>query len=337
MVLCDAPDLLGGAWGEDGNIIAAQGQGKLWRISSAGGTPATVLDLTNERATPTWPEVLPGGDLILFTNLGFSGPNGATIEALSLSTGKRTVLAHGGTFGRYIPNGYLTYVNQGTLFAVPLDINRVQARGTAIPLLDHVSYSSTFGFAQLDFSRTGAFVYRKDNQEQVIVELQDGAGRTEQLLTKAGHYVWPRLSPDGRRLAFSVTESGVADVWIYERHSDRTTRLTTPAGSWLPTWTRDGRFLILGGLRGLTWIRADGTGKAEPLIQSSNIQVPWSFSPDGNRLAYHEKSPATGFHLWTVPIQSSETGVTAGKPEVFLQTAAYETYPSFSPDGKWIA
>ena len=27
----------------------------------------------------------------------------------------------------------------------------------------------------------------------------------------------------------------------------------------------------------------------------------------------------------------------AGKPEPFLQTPAYETYPAFSPDGKWIA
>jgi serine/threonine-protein kinase len=102
-------------------------------------------------------------------------------------------------------------------------------------------------------------------------------------------------------------------------------------------WTRDGRFLIVGGLGGLTWIRADGTGKAERLTHSGDIQVPWSISPDGNRLAYHQLSRATGYDLWTVPIHSSETGITAGKPEVFLQTAAYETYPSVSPDGKWIA
>lgn len=91
----------------------------------------------------------------------------------------------------------------------------------------------------------------------------------------------------------------------------------------------------LGG--GLTWIRSDGTGKAQSLIQSSNLHAPWSFSPDGSRLAYHKLSPTTGFDLWTVPIHSSESGLSAGKPEVFLQTAAYETYPSFSPDGKWIA
>ena len=98
------------------------------------------------------------------------------------------------------------------------------------PVLDHVSYSSTFGFAQLDFSRTGAFVYRKDNEEQVTIELQDGAGRTEPFLTKPGYYLWPPLSPDGKRLAFSAAENGIPGLWIYVRQADRTTRLSVPPG-----------------------------------------------------------------------------------------------------------
>ena len=337
VVLCETNDLLGGSWGEDGNIIAAVGGGKLLRVSSAGGASATVLDLTGERAFPAWPQVLPKSDLVLFTTIGLTGPNGATIEALSFSTGKRTVLARGGTFGRYLSNGYLTYVNQGTLFAAPFDLDRMQASGTATPVLDHVSYSSAFGFAQLDFSQTGTLVYRKDNEEQVVVEVQDGAGRAEPLLAKPGHYLWPRLSPDGQRLAFFETESGAPGVSVYERRSGRTTHLATPKGTYLPMWTRDDRYLIVGGLAGLSWIRVDGTAKSEPLIQGNHVQVPWSLSPDGSRLAYHELNPVTGFDLWTVPIQVSKTGVTAGKPEPFLRTAAYETYPSFSPDGKWIA
>jgi Tol biopolymer transport system component/DNA-binding winged helix-turn-helix (wHTH) protein len=337
IILCDANDLLGGSWGDDGNIIAAVGGGKLWRISSGGGTPAVLLDLGNEHANAVWPQVLPSRNVI-FTNVGVTGPGGAAIEALSLSTGKRTVLSRGGTFGRYLPNGYLTYVNQGTLFALPFDLGQMQAYGTPTPVLSHVSYSSTFGFAQLDFSRTGAFVYRKDNEEQVTIELQDGVGRTEPFLAKAGHYLWPRLSPDGKRVAYSATESGPPALWIYDRQADRSTRVSVSPGLHPPMWTRDGRFLIFGSLDGgLSWIRADGTGSAQPLLQSNDIQVPWSFSPDGSRLALHKLSPTTGFDLWTVPIHSSEAGITAGKPEPFLETAAYETYPSFSPDGKWIA
>ena len=45
----------------------------------------------------------------------------------------------------------------------------------------------------------------------------------------------------------------------------------------------------------------------------------------------------TSYDLWTVPLESDGAGLRAGKPEVFLQTTADERYPSFSPDGRWLA
>jgi serine/threonine-protein kinase len=67
------------------------------------------------------------------------------------------------------------------------------------------------------------------------------------------------------------------------------------------------------------------------------IRVPWSFSPDGSRIAYHELGSSTAFDLWTIPMRVSEHAVTAGRPEVFLQSPAFEVCPAFSPDGRWIA
>jgi Tol biopolymer transport system component len=74
----------------------------------------------------------------------------------------------------------------------------------------------------------------------------------------------------------------------------------------------------------------------QPLTQSKNLQYPWSFMPDGKRLAFMELGTG-GFHLWTVPLESDSAGLRAGRPEVFLQAPADERYPSFSPDGRWIA
>jgi Tol biopolymer transport system component len=180
-------------------------------------------------------------------------------------------------------------------------------------------------------------VYRKSGGGEVIAEWLDSSGKTEPLLAKPGRYLWPRLSPDGERLAVSVTEDGPASVWIYEQQSNRTTRLTSGAGRYHPLWSPDGRFLILGGAGGLNWLRPDSASKPEPLTHSNSVQIPWSFSPDGKRIAYHEMSSTTGFDLWTVPVQASGSGLTAGKPEPFLRTPAFETYPSFSPDGQWMA
>ncbi len=82
--------------------------------------------------------MLPGGTHVLFTAVGTPGPNAATIEVVSVADGSRTVLHRGGTFGRYLEGGYLTFVNQGTLFAVPMDLARLAAGGTPVAVLNEV-------------------------------------------------------------------------------------------------------------------------------------------------------------------------------------------------------
>jgi hypothetical protein len=213
------------------------------------------------------------------------------------------------------------------LFFFPFDLDRMEARGTPKPLLQHVFYSATFGFAQFDFSKNGTLAYRRGVGDEVTVGVEDRQGRQTTLLSKPGSYTWPRLSPGGKRLALSVTEGGVTSVSIYDLATGKLAQLTPPTTQYLPIWTRDGKFLILGGIGGLGWIRSDGSGKTEPLTHSSGAQVPWSLSPDRSRLAYHAFSPATGFDLWTIPIHVSDSGLTAGTPEPFLKTPALKLIP----------
>ncbi len=97
------------------------------------------------------------------------------------------------------------------------------------------------------------------------------------------------------------------------------------------------RFFSAGGF-GLGWIRADGAGEIQRLLDSKNIVIPYSFFPDGRRLAYHEFDPETGCDLWTLPLDVSDPDhPKPGKPELFLRTPSNERYPAVSPDGRWIA
>src|SRR5271165_2145830 len=216
ITLRDAPNGRGGTWGEDGNIIAALNiTGDLSRIPSAGGPPTPGTDLQNGEVTHRWPQILPGGKAVLFTaHTALVGFDRATIEVMSLADHRRKTLVRGGTYGRYLPSGHLVYVDQGTLFAAPFDVDRLEVHGTPAPVIEQIGYSAGTGSAQLDFSQTGTLIYRSGGAGAglPIVAWLDGAGKTQPLLAKPGLYSNPSLSPDGRRLAVDVVEGSGADI-----------------------------------------------------------------------------------------------------------------------------
>jgi serine/threonine protein kinase/Tol biopolymer transport system component len=342
IALCDALNGRGGSWGEDGNILAAlNATGGLSRIPSAGGPPTPVTDLQSGEFTHSWPQILLGGKAVLFTASPTARAfDNANIDVMSLADHRRKTLVRGGTFGRYLPSGHLVYVNRGTLFAVPFDVDRLEVHGTPAPVLDQIGYNTVQGSAQLDFSQAGTLIYRSGGAGGGLLTVAwlDGAGKTQPLLAKPGNYGRPSMSPDGQRLALEVTEGPGTDIWLYEWQRDTMTRLTFIGNAIAPLWNPDGRYIaFLATEEGINVIRSDGSGKPQPLTRSKNIQVPWSFTPDGKRLAFYELDSKTSFDLWTVPLESDSAGLRAGKPEAFLQTPADERTPSFSPDGRWLA
>jgi serine/threonine-protein kinase len=97
----------GGNWGEDRNIIAATANlSPLSWVPSAGGAPHPLTKLGAGQVTHRWPQVLPGGNAILFTASPTAAVmDNATIEAISVKTGHITILQRGGYYGRYLPGG----------------------------------------------------------------------------------------------------------------------------------------------------------------------------------------------------------------------------------------
>jgi len=343
IALCDYSNPpRGGSWGADGTIIVASNGGSLSRIPSSGGALTLVTELARGEATQRWPQILPGGKAVLFTShTSAAAFDGANIEVITLADHRRKTLQRGGTFGRYLPalngNGHLVYINKGTLFAVPFDPEKLEVRGTPSPVLEEVAYSTTSGFAQLDFSRIGTLVYRSGGAAGdylVTVQWLDAAGKTAPLLAKPGIYERPRLSPDGQRLVYGDG----SDIWVYEAQRDILTRLTFGGANYLvPVWSPDGRYILFSGVEGIWWVRSDAAGKPQLLIQGKNPLYPFSFTPDGKRLAYNEASPSTAYDVLTAPIEKDGAGLRAGKPEIFLQTSADERNAVFSPDGRWLA
>jgi serine/threonine-protein kinase len=343
--LAEMGTFAGASWGEDGNIIVADTTKGLERVPSGGGPPEMVAEPAQGERALVQPQILPGGKAVLFTGVTDAGnPDKSSIEVMTLADRHPKVVVRGGTSPYYLVTsagaGHLVYLNKSTLLAVPFDLDKLEPRGTAVPILDDVAHMATTGIPHLDFSLTGTLVYRRSGQNEGLLTVVwlDGSGKTQPLLAKPGVYGRPSLSPVGQQLALQVTEGSATDVWVYDWNRETPTRLTFSGNAQGPIWSPDGRYIVfhVDG-QGMSAIRSDGSGQPQILTQSKNVQYQWSFTPDGKRLAFMESDSKNQYDLWTVPLESGSAGLQAGRPEVFLQTPAAEMDPCFSPDGKWLA
>jgi Tol biopolymer transport system component len=338
--LWDAPAGRGASWGEDGNIIAAlDSQAGLSQVPAEGGKVITLTELGPGEVSHRWPQVLPGGKAVLFNaSIAYGNYDEAEISVVPLKDHQRKILIeHGGMFPRYVPSGHLVYVTKGSAVAVPFDPDLLQTRGPATRL-EEVSSDVNFGSAQIDFSRSGTIAFRK-GRTLALSTLQwlDGAAKTESLGTEPAYYLFPRLSPDGRRLAYLVSQGSSTDLWIYDLQRGSKTRLTAGVVTY-PAWSPDNRFVVFQSAGGMFWTRTDGAGEPQPLTLSKTLQLPSSFARDGRRLVFGELTPGGGAEIRTVPVESGSGKLqAAGKPESFRKVSGLNAYATFSPDGRWLA
>jgi Tol biopolymer transport system component len=164
----------------------------------------------------------------------------------------------------------------------------------------------------------------------------DRTGKVETLPTPIrNYYGGPVLSPDGQRVAVTVT-SGTDEIWIYDLAGGSFSRLPSEAGgSRQVLWTPDGKRLTYqgnrGGYRNLFWRAADGTGPEEQLTMGEEAEFPSSWSPDGKVLAFWRASLTTAQDIWLLSVEGDR------KPQPFLQSPFSENWSGFSPDGRWLA
>jgi serine/threonine-protein kinase len=344
--LCDTAGLERGAsWGEDGSIIANLDGFHLFRVPELGGQPQVIgnPEQHGER-TWRWPQVLPGGENVLFTGLAAASAaafDSANIEVLSLRSGRVKVVRRGGYFGRYLASGHLIYLRQETLYGVPFDLGRLGIHGAPAPLVEDLAGSS-----RVSFSRTGILLYAGAAARVAPIAWLDSAGKTQRVVSPSidvsRQAETPRLSPDGNRLALAVS----ADLFVQDLQRGTATRLTFDAArNRHPVWTPDGRHIIYSsdvpasnGDFGIWWIRADGSSQPEKLFgEKTPLQVS-SISPDGRALAFVRTGTDVPFEVWTLPLNLNDPDhPKPAKPEPLARESLGQVDPAFSPDRRWIA
>ena len=303
MTLCDATTPFGVSWGSEDTIVYGQPEG-IMRVSANGGTPELVVP-TEAPEQVHGPQMLPGGEWVLFTLTSASGPtrwDEAQILVQSLESGERKILWEGGSDVRYVPTGHLVYALEDVLFALPFDLASLEVSGGPVPVVEGVRRvrlpRAQTATANYGFSDRGTLIYipgAATALQMRVLALVDRNGLMERLNAPPKQYLSPRLSPDGQTLVVQSVENSENVIWVYDLTGDTAIQqLTFEGNNHRPVWTPDGQRITFSsdrdGTMSLYWMPADGSGVAERLTTAEEGTSHWmgSWSPDGELLVFNE-------------------------------------------------
>jgi len=334
--LWDVDTNTSGAWAADGAIVFSGGLNSgLFTVASAGGAPRALTKVRQGENLHQLPEILHGGQSVLFTVWPGSAER-SSIAALSLRSGERKTVVERGLQGRYARSGHLVFFREGNLLAAPFDAGRLEVTGPAVQVVDGVIGANAGGHFAL--AASGTLLYVPGRRERQLLKLVwvDRRGAVTPFPMPPRFYGTPQVSRDGQRIVFSIREANV-DVWAYEMPRGVLTRLTFEEGEdETPLLSPDGKRVAYsstrpGKPRSVFWRLADSTGGEELLWTSEHHIHLSSWSSDGRTLAFSESHPQTKWDIWLLSLEGER------KARPFLQTAANESTASLSPDGRWIA
>ena len=158
----------------------------------------------------------------------------------------------------------------GTLRAVRFDPIRLEVLGDPVTVVERVMIKPT-GAANYAVSRQGTLFYvpggvsvQASPRSLVWV---DRKGHEEPIKAPLRAYGSPRISPDGTRVLFGITDQESNDIWIWDLARETLRALTfAPGIDALPHWTPDGLRVIFTsdrdrpGVSNLYSLAADGSG-----------------------------------------------------------------------------
>ena len=203
---------------------------RLWHIPRVGGRPEA-LDRPGEldgAARYTSPELLPGGQAVIFTK---TVGGRSAVAALSLRTRRTTVLVDNAIDATFVQaTGHLVYQVDSTLIAVPFDPSQLTRVGEPHTLETDVG---AWGVS------AGALAYGPPARSRLSWKDRHG-GVVPQPITISSHIDYLALSPDGRRVVLMVDKNNRRTHQLYRADLDNganVTRLTSGDDDWFGVFT----------------------------------------------------------------------------------------------------
>jgi serine/threonine-protein kinase len=342
------------SWGKNGKIVFSHSLGVgLSIVSETGGeaVPLTTLDTARNEASHRLPHFLPDGSAVLFTVLRFStiSPDWRRAEVwVKPMSGERKLVIENAMDARYVGNNTLVFARQAKLFAVHFDPKTLKTSGNPVQVLENVTqalYGSAAvtwtGAAQFSVAENGTLLYAYGSIEPPLYSNlvwydRDGKNRSPVMgMTPRFRFVG-RILPDGKRIAFSDLHLK-KDIWIFDPdrggnedpasfEGQNAFPIFSPDGSWMAFRSdRSGPLAI--------YVANTSNMREVKQVTPGPFDVPSSWTRDAKELAFTRGFTATGGNtdIYVVSVDDPKS------LRPLVATDAAESFPEFSPDGKWIA
>jgi len=326
----------GGSWGEDGTIVFTPGlTNPLLAVFDGGGPVDTLthLDPAHGVTSDRWPEWLPGQKGVLFEACN-GAPDRCTVAVLDRGTDSVHDLAPG-LSPHYVAPGYLVYTSpSGTLLAARFDLDRMVMTGKPVSLMEGILVRSSWN-GDFALARNGTLLYLSGRATGSDLTLVDTTGKARVLLPDLIDLNAPRLSPDGRRVAFNAASTGLRQIWIFDRTLETVSRLPFEGITDSPAWSPSGDTVYYPGRTkdgswGLWRQAADGSGAPERVLAPVAGAAFEIAIPITGGVALMQRLDSTE-GLYAVPLTPN------GQPRPWAVNSSSNQAPSFSPDGRWVA
>jgi dipeptidyl aminopeptidase/acylaminoacyl peptidase len=237
---------------------------------------------------------------------------------------------------------HLLFVRNRSLLAQPFDLSAMAVSGEATTIVDDVDRINRNWQYAFSASEAGVLVYRTTGLQPVRQFVWvDRTGRELSRLPMTGAIDSPELSPDGKRLAFSMDSSGNRDIHVLDLELPVPTKLTFDSeDDTYPLWSPDGSRIAFSrgrsGSKGIFEVSAvgqDSERKLSPPDNDTGGEYPHSYTNDGRTLLV-TKFPAGGVvngGLFTLSLDREPRLVE------FLDTPTDELHPRLSRDNRWVS
>ncbi len=339
-VVCDAASNAA-SWGADDQIVFST-QKSLMRVAAGGGVPVPATPDPPPGTRDRSPWFLPDGRHFLFVQSPDSA-NGGDIQVGSVdgatprSLGIRTWLA----YARYA-SGFLLYTTNHAVVAQAFDPESLRVQGEPQTVLETATPPDANG---VSVSSTGLFAYRLAGSAGISeMMIFSRAGTAQATAIPAGHLNNPRLSPDGKRIAYDAASGTTRDIWVYDIERRVNRRVVFGESNFSdPVWSPDGKRIVVtaytamwasGPPLNLVTLAADGTGAEEKLLESPGAVWARSWSRDG-RFIFFDIGGANrlslGGGIFALPTSGDRKPVPLVSGNVLARSG------QISSDGRWLA